>query len=256
MTTDERLISERFPRASAYHPEWVLGGVSGGANALWLTEWLCEGLDLRPGMRVLDLGCGRALSSIFLNREFGVEVWATDLWFSASENIQRVRDAGAHEGVFPIAADARSLPFSEGFFDAVVSIDSFMFYGTDDLYLNYLAQLREAGRPRGNCDSPDFRAKSTSQSLRTCPSGGRAKWRTACTPLLGGGNIGSAAARWTLPWPTPSPRAGGSGVIGSSSWHQKTKARFAPWKRMPGVPSVTSAPSATAAKRRSYSIRS
>jgi SAM-dependent methyltransferase len=146
---DDRLISDRFPRASAYHPEWVLGGVSGGANPLWLTEWLCEGLDLRPGMRVLDLGCGRALSSIFLHREFDVQVWATDLWFSASENSQRVRDAGAHEGVFPISADARSLPFSEGFFDAVVSIDSFMFYGTDDLYLNYLARFVKPGGPVG-----------------------------------------------------------------------------------------------------------
>jgi cyclopropane fatty-acyl-phospholipid synthase-like methyltransferase len=37
-------------------------------------------------MRVLDLGCGRAMSSIFLRRQFGVQVWATDLWFSASEN--------------------------------------------------------------------------------------------------------------------------------------------------------------------------
>ena len=149
MTVDERLISDRFPRASVYHPEWVLAGVSGGANPLWLTEWLTEALDLRPGMRVLDLGCGRALSSVFLRREFGVQVWATDLWFSASENIQRVRDAGIEDGVFPIHADARSLPFSEGFFDAVVSIDSFMYYGTDDLYLNYLARFIKPGGPVG-----------------------------------------------------------------------------------------------------------
>jgi hypothetical protein len=27
-------------------------------------------------MRILDLGCGRAMSSLFLHREFGVEVWA------------------------------------------------------------------------------------------------------------------------------------------------------------------------------------
>jgi cyclopropane fatty-acyl-phospholipid synthase-like methyltransferase len=147
LIADELLNSDRFPRASAYHPEWVLRGASGGANALWLTEWLCEKLDLRPGMRVLDLGCGRAMSSIFLHREFGVEVWATDLWFSASENIQRVRDAGVQESVFPIAANARSLPFSEEFFDAVVSIDSFMFYGTDDLYLNYLARFVKPGGP-------------------------------------------------------------------------------------------------------------
>jgi len=146
---DERLISDRFPRASGYHPEWVLAGVSGGANPLWLTEWLTESLDLRPGMRVLDLGCGRAMSSVFLRREFDVQVWATDLWFSASENIQRVRDAGVEDGVFPVHADALSLPFAEGFFDAVVSIDSFMYYGTDDMYLNYLARFVKPGGPVG-----------------------------------------------------------------------------------------------------------
>jgi SAM-dependent methyltransferase len=145
MTTDNRLLCERFPRASAYHPEWMLAGVSGGANSLWMTEWLAEALDLRPGMRVLDLGCGRALSSIFLRREFGVQVWATDLWFSAAENLQRIRDAGVEGGVFPIQADARSLPFAAEFFDAITSIDSFAYYGTDDLYLNYLARFLKPG---------------------------------------------------------------------------------------------------------------
>jgi cyclopropane fatty-acyl-phospholipid synthase-like methyltransferase len=149
MAVDERLISDRFPRASGYHPEWVLASVSGAANALWLTEWLAEALDLRPGMRVLDLGCGRAMSSIFLRREFGVQVWATDLWFSASENHQRICDAGVQDGVFPIHADARLLPFAADFFDAVVSVDSFMYYGTDDLYLNYLARFVKPGGPVG-----------------------------------------------------------------------------------------------------------
>ncbi|HTL54288.1 MAG TPA: methyltransferase domain-containing protein [Candidatus Limnocylindrales bacterium] len=145
MSTDGRLVSARFPRASRYHPEWVLAGVSGGANPLWLTEWLAEGLELQPGMRVLDLGCGRALSSIFLRREFGVQVWATDLWFNAAENLQRIRDAGVEEGVFPVKADARSLPFAQEFFDVVTSIDSFVYYGTDDLYLNYLARFVKPG---------------------------------------------------------------------------------------------------------------
>ena len=80
-----KLTADRFPRASQYNPEWLLASASGGANALWLTEWLAESLDLQPGMRVLDLGCGRAVSSIFLRREFGVQVWATDPWRSACE---------------------------------------------------------------------------------------------------------------------------------------------------------------------------
>src|SRR6516162_1323720 len=141
MTTDPRLLSERFPRSSQYHPDWVLGSASGGANALWLTEWLTTAMDLRPGMRVLDLGCGRAMSSIFLRREFGVQVWAADMWFNPSENLRRIRDAGVEDGVFPIHADARSLPFAADFFDAIVSIDSFMYYGTDDLFLSYLARF-------------------------------------------------------------------------------------------------------------------
>lgn len=149
MKEDERLFCDRFPRSSKYNPEWVISGASGGANALWLTEWLCEALDLKPGMRVLDLGCGRASSSIFMRREFGVEVWATDLWFSVSENYYRIRDAGVESGVFPIHSDARALPFASDFFDAVVSIDSYFYYGTDDLYLNYLARFVKPDAPIG-----------------------------------------------------------------------------------------------------------
>jgi len=145
MSANDWLIDERFPRSNKYHPEWVVANVSGAANPLWLTEWLTTATDLQPGMRVLDLGCGRASSSIFLHREFGVEVWATDLWFSASENIQRIQDADVEGHVFPIHADAHSLPFAAEFFDAILSIDSFVYYGTDDLYLNYLARFVKPG---------------------------------------------------------------------------------------------------------------
>lgn len=143
------LVSERFPRSSRYDPDWILAGISGGANSLWLTEWLAEAMPLRPGMRVLDLGCGRGLSSIFLHAEFGAQVWSTDLWFSVDERAQRIHDAGMADAVFPIHADARALPFAAGFFDAVVSFDSFVYYGTDDLYLGYLARFVKPGAPIG-----------------------------------------------------------------------------------------------------------
>lgn len=147
--TDDRLVSPRFPRSSRYDPGWILASVSGGANSLWLTEWLTEAVALRPGMRVLDLGCGRGASSIFLHREFGVQVWATDLWFGVDERARRISDAGVADAVFPIHADARALPFAAGFFDAVVSIDSFVYYGTDDLYLSYLARFVKPEAPIG-----------------------------------------------------------------------------------------------------------
>ncbi|MGC4046210.1 MAG: methyltransferase domain-containing protein [Armatimonas sp.] len=101
-----------------------------GPNVLWLTEFLCEAMDLRPGMRVLDLGCGKAISSLFLAKEFGVQVWATDLWIPPTENFSRIREAGLVSQVFPVYADARSLPYAQEFFDAIISVDAFEYFGT------------------------------------------------------------------------------------------------------------------------------
>jgi SAM-dependent methyltransferase len=105
-------------------------------------------MDLRPGMRVLDMGCGKAISSIFLAREFGVQVWAADLWISPTENWSRVREAGVDSSVFPIHAEAHTMPFPHGFFDALISIDAYHYFGTSDLYLggHFLPLVRPGGQ--------------------------------------------------------------------------------------------------------------
>ncbi len=131
------LKSEMFPRSNSYNPEGILANQM-GLNPLWLTEWLCQEIKLAPGMRVLDLGCGKALSSIFLAKEYGVEAWAADLWIKPTENYQRICEAGAEKKVFPIYTDARSLPFAEAYFDAILCTDAYIYFGTDDLYLDYL----------------------------------------------------------------------------------------------------------------------
>lgn len=138
---------EAFPRASRYDAEWIIENEM-GPNVLWITEALCEVMNLESGMRVLDLGCGSALSSVFLAREYDVQVWATDLWISARENAERIRDAGLDGQVFPIHADARSLPYATDFFDAVVSMDSYHYFGTDVHYLEFhlLRLVKPGGR--------------------------------------------------------------------------------------------------------------
>ncbi len=138
------LRHERFPRSSQYRPKLVIE-CDMGPNVLWLTEFLSEAMDFEPGMRVLDLGCGKALSSIFLAREFGLEVWAVDLWISPTENAERVRREGLERRVFPIHADARALPFAEDYFDAIVSVDAFEYFGTDGTYLGSLIKHLKPG---------------------------------------------------------------------------------------------------------------
>jgi SAM-dependent methyltransferase len=118
-----------------------------GPCAVWLTEALCQTMQLEAGMRVLDMGCGKAMSSVFLAREFGVQVWANDLWIQATENQRRIEEAGVADRVFPVHAEAHALPYAEGFFDAIVSVDSYHYYGTDDLYLpHFIKFLRPGGQ--------------------------------------------------------------------------------------------------------------
>lgn len=72
-----------------------------GPNSLVILEELLENADLKPGMRVLDLGCGKGLTSVFLAKEYGVRVFAADLWISATENLQRFDSCGVSELVTP-----------------------------------------------------------------------------------------------------------------------------------------------------------
>jgi SAM-dependent methyltransferase len=110
-----------------------------------LIEALAEVIQIKPGMRVPDLGCGTALTSIFLAKEFGAQVWATDLWIEASANQERIRAADIESLVVPIHAEAHALPFEGGFFDAIVSVDAYHYFGTDDLYLGYITHFLGKG---------------------------------------------------------------------------------------------------------------
>ena len=143
-----RLTLPHYPRSAGYDPAWMLGNLM-GPNAVWLAEALSDVMELRPGMRVLDLGCGRAISSIFLARELDLRVWATDLWVKPTDNWKRIREAGVEDRVFPIYAEAHALPFADGFFDAAVSLDAYHYFGTDDLYLPRLARLVKPGGQMG-----------------------------------------------------------------------------------------------------------
>jgi cyclopropane fatty-acyl-phospholipid synthase-like methyltransferase len=126
-----------FPLTAKYDPRWIVDNAL-GENALCQAEVLARNLPFRAGMRVLDLGCGKATSSIFLAREFGVEVWAADKDVPPSENHQRAVSLGCATQVFPLRIDARRLPFADEFFDAVIGIDSFLYFATDERYLGYL----------------------------------------------------------------------------------------------------------------------
>jgi SAM-dependent methyltransferase len=177
----EIFYNECFPRSSRYDARWIAENQM-GPNALWLAEWLMEKFELSPGMRVLDMGCGRAISSIFLAKEYDVKVFAADLWIAAGDNWVRVQEANLENRVFPIHAEAHALPFAEGFFDAIVSFDSYSYYGTDDLYLSYIIRFLKPGGKIGIV-VPGLQAELTGsppEHLLKTQSNGKVFWEPDC----------------------------------------------------------------------------
>jgi len=151
-----------------------------GPNVIMLAEELCKQLDLHSGMKVLDLGCGKALSSIFLAKEYGVTVFATDLWIPASENFERVKAMNLEHLVYPIRAEAHALPYADEFFDAIVSFDAYHYFGTDERYLNdYLIKLVKKGGQIGIA-IPGFTHELSGQELKL-----RGKYTDDADNLLG-----------------------------------------------------------------------
>lgn len=85
---------------------------------------------------MLDLGSGSGISSVMLTREYGLITYAADLWSDPSENMRFFEEMGlSNRQIVPIKADANELPFAHEFFDAVVCVDSYNYYGRDPEYL-------------------------------------------------------------------------------------------------------------------------
>ncbi len=144
MANAKNKLYATFPRTARYDLQWVRQH-SMGENVLFNLESLTTLVPLKPGMRVLDLGCGKAISSIFLAKEYQVQVWAVDEAIAPTENLARIQEADLGQSVFPLQGNARDLPFPEEYFDAVMVVDAYTYFGTDEKYLPYICKFIKPG---------------------------------------------------------------------------------------------------------------
>ena len=108
-----------------------------GPNPVKLEEELLHNHNIPKGAMVCDLGSGQGLTSVFLAKEYKFQVYAVDLWSNPQENALFFTEMGlSAEQVVPVKADATDLPFEKEFFDAVISTDSYNYFGRDIHYLD------------------------------------------------------------------------------------------------------------------------
>jgi ubiquinone/menaquinone biosynthesis C-methylase UbiE len=100
----------RMLLGDSFHP----GGID-------LTRRLGVLLDLRPGLRILDVASGKGESDVFLAKEFGCEVIGIDF---GSQSVDEARGRAAAAGVSHLATfrvgDAERMEFPDASFDRVI----------------------------------------------------------------------------------------------------------------------------------------
>ncbi len=118
-----------------------------GPNAMRVAEELASYLNISENMRILDLGCGCGLSTLLLTKKYGASVFAADLWISPTENYERFQSIGIDDKAVPISVDAtKGLPFANGYFDLLITVDAYHYFGdTKEMLPSLIPFVKKGG---------------------------------------------------------------------------------------------------------------
>lgn len=119
-----------------------------GPNSIRLADALLEEYPLQftPENRVLDLGCGKGLTSLFIANETGATVYASDLWISEEENRARFAKWNMQDRLIPVHEDANDLHFDKEMFDALISIDAYHYFaGKEGFFTEHILPFLKSG---------------------------------------------------------------------------------------------------------------
>ncbi|MBO4879561.1 MAG: methyltransferase domain-containing protein [Clostridia bacterium] len=128
--------SMKYPLSKKYDTPELMALIM-GPNPVKLLEELLTDHRIPAGATVCDLGSGNGLTSVFLAKEYGFKVYAADLWSEPEDHLDFFHKMGlTDDQIVPVKADAGSMPFGEEFFDAIVTTDSYHYFGRDEDFLD------------------------------------------------------------------------------------------------------------------------
>lgn len=106
-----------------------------GPDCTIIVRELLYGYNNDNKIRILDLGCGKGLTSIIIAEKYkNAIIYAADLWVEATDNYKFFKEQGYENRIIPLNTSAENLPFAYHYFDIIVSIDAYHYFGTDKLF--------------------------------------------------------------------------------------------------------------------------
>jgi cyclopropane fatty-acyl-phospholipid synthase-like methyltransferase len=88
-------------------------------------EEFAKFLRLKPGMKLLDAGCGQGVVACYLSREFGVDVTGITITpYEVKVAKRRASRAGVSKKTRFLLADYANPPFAEGVFDRIYTTET------------------------------------------------------------------------------------------------------------------------------------
>jgi tocopherol O-methyltransferase len=150
---DKEKVRDHYDRLSPYyrdlwgmhlhHGYWISGKETKEKAQTLLVEHLANVAGIRPGSKVLDVGCGFGGSSIHLARHY--EADATGITISPVQ-VEMARKAAASVGANAkfITMDAEEMKFDQPF-DVVWSVESISHYPQREKFFSAAAQCLKSG---------------------------------------------------------------------------------------------------------------
>lgn len=117
-----------------------------GPNGIRQAEELASHFPITKDMRILDLGAGMGLSSLYLVKEFGTKVFVTDFYIDPTENYERFQSIGIADKTVPMMLDAtQPFPFAKNYFDVIFSVGAYNLFGANEEMLPKLISYVKKG---------------------------------------------------------------------------------------------------------------
>merc|ERR1711893_169002 len=143
------LDSQQYTRKGILLYEKIFGYTYLSTGGKDTTERFCANLNLKPGQKVLDIGCGTGGSAFYMARRYGVDVYGIDLsqnMIDIAVDYRKKMEPGVQHRVQFYVEDATKMAYPDSYYDVVYSRDTILHVDNKQaMFENFLRCLKPGG---------------------------------------------------------------------------------------------------------------